>query len=181
MSDLLTTFGEDRTTTMIGPLAVDGLMVVAGLALLATGAHGQAKGIHVVTTDPLDEALTQALTVASTHPRAVTEADDSIPLTARSGTRCGTSSSRTPRRAPPPKDPANEDHALFKVEPADPLTATARDRFAEFLATGATPSIRVLRPESRIGHPRAIRMRHALAEEVRNFTQSAAEDRVRVG
>jgi len=37
LSGLLTAYGEDRLTALIGPLAVDGLMVVCGFALLAIG------------------------------------------------------------------------------------------------------------------------------------------------
>ncbi|WP_018655925.1 DUF2637 domain-containing protein [Actinomadura flavalba] len=44
------------------------------------------------------------------------------------------------------------------------VVATARDRFADVLATGDTPSIRALRRELKIGHPRAVRIRDALAE-----------------
>ncbi|GAA1702477.1 DUF2637 domain-containing protein [Fodinicola feengrottensis] len=39
MAGLLTAYGEDWLSSHIGPLAVDGLMVVAGLALLSIGAH----------------------------------------------------------------------------------------------------------------------------------------------
>jgi uncharacterized protein DUF2637 len=46
----------------------------------------------------------------------------------------------------------------------DPVIATARDRFAEVLAAGHVPSIRAIRKELRVGHPRAIRVRAALAE-----------------
>jgi hypothetical protein len=38
MSGLLIAYGEDPLSAHIGPLAVDGLMVVAGLALLTIGA-----------------------------------------------------------------------------------------------------------------------------------------------
>lgn len=46
-----------------------------------------------------------------------------------------------------------------------PVIATARDRFAETLATGAVPSVRALRRELHIGHPRAVRVRQALEAE----------------
>lgn len=51
------------------------------------------------------------------------------------------------------------------VEPElAPVLATARDHFAEVLATGGLPSVRALRKELRIGHPRAVRVRQALVE-----------------
>ncbi len=55
-------------------------------------------------------------------------------------------------------------HGLPSAELA-PVVATARDRFAELLATGAVPSVRALRRELRIGHPRAVRVRAALEDE----------------
>lgn len=59
------------------------------------------------------------------------------------------------------------------VEPAavasgtapDPAVAAARERFAEPLAAGAVPSARAIRRELRVGHPRAVRIRAALAAE----------------
>ncbi|MFC5748895.1 DUF2637 domain-containing protein [Actinomadura rugatobispora] len=49
--------------------------------------------------------------------------------------------------------------------PADPeVIATARDRFAEVLAAGAVPSVRAVRREMRVGYPRAVAIREALAE-----------------
>jgi hypothetical protein len=46
------------------------------------------------------------------------------------------------------------------------VVATARDRFAEVLATGVVPSVRQLRRELRIGHPKAKRVYIVLASEV---------------
>ncbi|MEV4000975.1 DUF2637 domain-containing protein [Actinomadura sp. NPDC049753] len=45
------------------------------------------------------------------------------------------------------------------------VVATARDRYAEVLATGAVPSVRRLRRELRIGHPKAKRVYTILAAE----------------
>jgi hypothetical protein len=42
MSGLLVSYGEDRLTALIQPVCVDGLMVVASLALLALGAQHDA-------------------------------------------------------------------------------------------------------------------------------------------
>lgn len=57
-----------------------------------------------------------------------------------------------------------------KIEQIDPdlaeVVATARDRFAEVLATGRLPSVRQLRRELRIGHPKAKRVYIVLASEV---------------
>lgn len=63
-----------------------------------------------------------------------------------------------------------EDSGLFPVATvsvtdatADPLLATARQTFAEALATGSLPSVRQLRLRLKIGHPRAVRLREALS------------------
>lgn len=47
-----------------------------------------------------------------------------------------------------------------------PVVATARDRFAEVLAAGGLPSVRRIRKELRVGHPRAVAVREALQSEV---------------
>lgn len=52
-----------------------------------------------------------------------------------------------------------------------PVVATARERFRETLATRGVPSVRALRRELRIGHPRAVRVRAALESE--SATESA--------
>ncbi len=46
----------------------------------------------------------------------------------------------------------------------DPLLSDARERFAEVLAAGVVPSVRAIRRELHVGHPRAVRIRGALAE-----------------
>jgi hypothetical protein len=46
----------------------------------------------------------------------------------------------------------------------DLALSTARERFADALSAGETPSIRAIRRELRVGHPRAVRIRAALTE-----------------
>ncbi|MBT2207037.1 DUF2637 domain-containing protein [Actinomadura sp. NEAU-AAG7] len=46
-----------------------------------------------------------------------------------------------------------------------PVVASAREWFAEVLASGALPSVRALRRDLRIGHPKAVRVRAALEAE----------------
>lgn len=67
---------------------------------------------------------------------------------------------------------ADEADDLFRNDPEKvldpelaPVVATARDRFAEVLATGSLPSVRRIRRELRVGHPRAVAVRQALAGE----------------
>lgn len=65
--------------------------------------------------------------------------------------------------------------ATAVAEPDD-LVATARARFAEVLATGGLPSVRALRRELRVGHPRAVRVRAALqAESARESARETGE------
>ncbi|CNE45205.1 Protein of uncharacterised function (DUF2637) [Mycobacterium tuberculosis] len=123
MSALLAAYGEDGLTARIGPLAVDGLMVVASFALLAIGRQAHAEAVPVPVPSPA------APPVEGTVPDV-----DEAPIPAPGG------------------------------PPADPAVATARDRFATTLAAGSVPSLRALRRELRIGHPRAVRVRQALDE-----------------
>jgi hypothetical protein len=60
MSALLVSYGEDRLTALIQPVCVDGLMVVASLALLALGAP---------TNRALDEAPADTGEVTRSEPR----------------------------------------------------------------------------------------------------------------
>ncbi|MFG2021088.1 DUF2637 domain-containing protein [Actinomadura geliboluensis] len=131
MAALLTAYGEDALTARIGPLAVDGLMVVASFALLAIGRQAHAEAAPVAVPSPA------APPVATVVPDGEAEAAE--------------------------RDELRDEMAL-SGPPADPLIATARDRFGEVLAAGSVPSLRALRRELRIGHPRAVRVREALAE-----------------
>ncbi|MCW2904765.1 MAG: hypothetical protein JWO67_7030 [Streptosporangiaceae bacterium] len=58
-----------------------------------------------------------------------------------------------------PRAPARE-----VLETDGPVLASARERFAEQLAAGDLPSLARIRGEMRVGHPRAVRIRAALAE-----------------
>ncbi len=51
MTALLAGYGEDPLNAAIGPLAVDGLMVVAGFALLAMNHHTPARTDHTARID----------------------------------------------------------------------------------------------------------------------------------
>ncbi len=56
--------------------------------------------------------------------------------------------------------PADETPVLVPAE----VLASARDHFADVLATGDVPSVRAIRSGLRVGHPRAVRIRAALTE-----------------
>lgn len=129
MSALLAAYGEDALTAAIGPLAVDGLMVVASFALLAIGRQTHADAAPAPVPSPA------APPAASMVPCGEVDALPAVDSTA------------VPALPSPP---------------ADPMIATARDRFGEVLAAGSVPSLRQLRRELRIGHPRAVRVREAL-------------------
>lgn len=141
MAALLAAYGEDALTARIGPLAVDGLMVVASFALLAIGRQAHAEAVPVPVPSPAAPPVASAVPdVADEQGAAVDEAPVPVP------DERGTETIRTPGPL------------------ADPLIATARDRFGDVLAAGSVPSLRQLRRELRIGHPRAVRVRQALDE-----------------
>lgn len=70
MYGLLASYGEDTLNSSIGPLAVDGLMVVASLALLALGQHQPTK-----ETDPAPADSTRPAPVEAPAPVVPTPAD----------------------------------------------------------------------------------------------------------
>jgi hypothetical protein len=55
LSGLLGHYGEDRLTQVIGPLAVDGLMLMATAALIATGAGRTSSESETVTAVTVDD------------------------------------------------------------------------------------------------------------------------------
>ena len=63
-----------------------------------------------------------------------------------------------------PEPSSNLDEGEATDPDLAPVIATARDRFAGVLATGALPSVRAIRRELRVGHPRAVRVRQALQD-----------------
>jgi hypothetical protein len=95
MSGLLAFYGEDTVTSVIGPLAVDGLMVMATGALLATR---RTRRTAVTVTAPVAARVTAPDTVTVT-PAPDTSAD--------TGPDVPPQPTRTPRRTPP-RDKATE-------------------------------------------------------------------------
>jgi hypothetical protein len=79
MYGLLATYGEDTLNASIGPLAVDGLMVVASLALLALGQHHQAEKPAPAPADSTRPAPVEAPTPAVPAPADHAPATDTIP------------------------------------------------------------------------------------------------------
>ncbi|MFY1657684.1 hypothetical protein [Micromonospora sp. WMMD1274] len=74
LSGLLAFYGEDGLTAMIGPLAVDGLMVMATGALLATGARTHAAPVPEAVLVPAAEVIEPAsATVPEIAPAPVIE------------------------------------------------------------------------------------------------------------
>jgi hypothetical protein len=68
LSALLTYYGEDPLTAVIGPIAVDGLMVMATGALIVTGRHLTTKTAPTVTTTvPVEPDAHAPHTLATTH------------------------------------------------------------------------------------------------------------------
>lgn len=74
LSGLLTFYGEDALTAMIGPLAVDGLMVMATGALLATGVRAHAAPVAETVPAPTAVVIEPASApVPETTPAPVIE------------------------------------------------------------------------------------------------------------
>jgi hypothetical protein len=176
---LLLAYGEDDITALLGPLGVDGLMVVSGHALIQTGRR---KAAAAQTDDPAPKlppvvpeyelaVLRGQAPLELGHAEAVQDyrsprrrrpalAVTDPPARRRRGRRPQTTAAAAAVApvAPTPAAP---------VAPPDPelprLLATAHDRFAEVLATGETPSVNKIRAKLRVGHPRARAIHDALA------------------
>ncbi|WP_433240255.1 DUF2637 domain-containing protein [Actinomadura nitritigenes] len=94
----------------------------------------------VATTDPLDDWYD--------------EADPEIPGDSPGNSEPGPDAVATGETGGP--EPDETDPVL------EPVIATARDRFADVIATGGLPSVRAVRREMRVGYPRAVQIRAAL-------------------
>lgn len=108
MSGLLAFYGEDTVTSVIGPLAVDGLMVMATGALLAT----RRTRVRPVAASDGRSNVTAPVVAASGATTRVT-APDTVTVTPKPDTSTDTrpdvppQPTRTPRRTPP-RDKATE-------------------------------------------------------------------------
>lgn len=155
MSALLIAYGEDRITATIGPLAVDGLVVVSSLGLLAIGRQAS------VIAEPA--AAPAVATGHESAPETVTPGATGHESAPETVTPDGTAGQSAPKAAAP---------AAARLGDITEDVEAARDRFADVLAAGGLPSVRALRRELRVGHPKAVRVRAALAESA---TESASE------
>lgn len=144
MAGLLAAYGEDKLTSAIGPLAVDGLMVVASMALLAIGRAGTDQDANL-QFDPLVDPKTIPLDEMPLDPFPETP-DTTAAWFASDGQGDG-----------------DEDDESTVPDP-DPALSDARERFRDVLSMGAVPSIRAIKRELRVGWQRATRIHAALGE-----------------
>ncbi|MET7398855.1 DUF2637 domain-containing protein [Dactylosporangium sp. NPDC005572] len=71
LSGLITYYGEDRLTAIAGPAAVDGLMIMAAAALLASGKHREPAPAGPPAAEPAQPAPALAAVPFTERPRAV--------------------------------------------------------------------------------------------------------------
>lgn len=166
--ELVVTHGERGALARALPITVDGLIVTAGLVivdcarqrrpapllawvLLGVGiaATVLANVAHGVANGPVGAAV-------SAWPAVVAVGVFELAMRLVRGAR--------PAEEPTPSLGVTGSSLADAPEP-DPALATARDRFAEQLADGSVPSARAIRRELKVGHPKATRIRAALAEE----------------
>lgn len=121
LSGLLDHYGEDPLTVTIGPLAVDGLMIMATGALLATGAHATHEAITPVTEPAPMPSNSEPETVAPV-PEPATPTVPVMPVPAHDP-------EPTTREPEPEVEPAGEPDTgqpLFAPWATPPVTPPAR-------------------------------------------------------
>ncbi|NJC86804.1 hypothetical protein HC030_30325 [Planosporangium mesophilum] len=130
LSGLLAFYGEDRLTVVVGPLAVDGLMVMASGALVAIGARRAAgTAAEQVTETATDAALpAPAADPASVTPTPPIAADDDVPVPAPQDTP-KPKPVRAPKRQPSAADRVAR--AVAKTPNATPAQIAARLKLSE--------------------------------------------------
>ncbi|WP_433465816.1 DUF2637 domain-containing protein [Spirillospora sp. CA-128828] len=168
MSALLDAYGEDDLTAMIGPLAVDGLMVVASFALLALGRETVTESSATVADLPQSEPWADDRPVGMEHWDDVEPDPQTLswwPLPAIDGPQPDETDTtlRDPAKSPE-LDPETETAGEYAVPdvPAEVL-ARARETFAGDLDEGRVPGVRPIRKALNCGQPRAQEIRAYLA------------------
>jgi hypothetical protein len=179
---LLQAYGEDRITATLGPLSIDGLMIVAGFALIAIGSPVPARRDIPGADDlPPAPALPEyevsllrdqpPLQLGQAHAEPGRQDYRSQrrrrpAMAVATGTTVRRRRPQTTAAAPAPEPVVPKPAAAAAPAPLDPdllpFLVTARDRFAETLATGTAPSVNKIRAKMRVGHPRARAIHDAL-------------------
>lgn len=178
MAALLAAYGEDDLTAMIGPLAVDGLMVVASFALLALGRDGEAAPRVAEVTAPAGLESPEPWTDdepigmdagAGIDPEPQPHPLPWWPLPQVEGPQPGQEHDQDQgqeenERPGGDGDEAAEEYAVPEAAdvPADVL-ARARETFASDLDRGRVPGVRPIRRALKCGQPRAQEIRAYLA------------------
>lgn len=169
---LLLAYGEDQITATIGPLSIDGLMIISGFALIAIGAAPEAD--TSTPAPPLHATPEYELSLLRDQPRLELDTahaeddrqDHRSPRRRRPALMVADSPAGRRRRPRPTAAVAPAKPSAPVPAPLEPdllpLIATARETFGETLATGARPSINQIRAKIRVGHPRAKALREAL-------------------
>jgi hypothetical protein len=159
LSGLLAHYGEEPLAALAGPLAVDGLMVVATGALLATGRH------HTTNTETQTETQTETeatpvarRTDAPTTPAAPT-IQPSIPDSSAVPSIIGPASTSNPSPSPVDSDPTGPTGPAATPEPVPakavtPEVPTPAELAARITTPRPTPaaSPAVDRPAARTTH-----------------------------
>jgi hypothetical protein len=96
----------------------------------------------------------EAAAAPATAPAAPATAPAAAPATAATGGETG----------PEEVAATGEETETGAARPLPELIAAARERYAPLLAAGRLPSVRQLRREMRVGHPKAVALRAALVQ-----------------
>lgn len=152
--DLAVAHGETGLTARLLPGTIDGLVYVASMVMLDAAKKGQASpalarwslglGIFATLAANVIHGLAHGLV------GAVVSAWPAVTLVMTVEMLMGMI-----RRAKVGTEP---------IESVDPVVPAARQHFAEDLASGDVPSVRRIMREMRVGHPKAARVKEALAQ-----------------
>lgn len=103
---------------------------------------------------PVPVPVAEGGTAPATAAAAAATAPATAPATAAAGGETG----------PEEVAATGEETETGAVRPLPELIAAARERYAPLLAAGRLPSVRQLRREMRVGHPKAVALRAALVQ-----------------
>jgi uncharacterized protein DUF2637 len=163
--ELVVTHGERGGIAKALPLTIDGLIVCAGLVILDCARQRRSPPVLAWILLVVGILATVGANVAHGAGHGwIGAAVAAWPAAVATG--CFEMSMRLIRGARAADEQPEFIPADMPDDSApDPVLATARERFAEQLADGAVPSVRAIKRELKVGHPRARRIRAVLAEQ----------------
>jgi hypothetical protein len=178
LSGLLAHYGEETVVCFLGPLAVDGLMVMATSALLATSAKRRAAATSATTDVPMPTAAPAPSSDAAAPARKTTPRKAAPAKTTKPPAKTAPRKSSPAKTAPVPAlttaAPATPDRSVLSSATRESAssTATPAHRVSTAPAAAPTTSPTLSSPGSDVARPPALPVPAALLTRARHLAET---------